>query len=387
MDNTPIIPKPVEIVPGMENDGQSIEYRDCYDYCGYWTLQIFLWLLIISEIVLLIILENKTHFLIWIILGTFVAFYILYICLELHSDNISTYLNNISTEQIYQILKKYIKSIPKVYVTVNCTHEEERYSTDSEGKTQTYYETVSSFYTSEEFPYLSARDVSGVFSLNFDDSKIYYLKLDLNFSLEYADDLTTQDISELRKYCYENFKDRDEDIEVSVSSEVPGIKKYKDLKLIKLGENDSYLANGCYFMLFTLLTLAEIYKIKFRSICAYKKFCIKKLVSSRNDITKLELEDEYKDRNPYLYIKNQAYFYEPNEYTYLNHDFKMPKKEEKKNPEQNNNAENYLYSTGNKNNNKGDNNIDTSNVNNNNINSGKSVELSEINNQGYIPPA
>ena len=267
-------------------------------------------------------------------------------------------------------------------------HEEERTSTDSNGP-YTYWVTVSSFGKSVEFPYLSARDVSGVFSLNFDDTKIYYLKLDLDFRVDEADDLTTQDISQQRKFYLEKYKDKDEDIDVSVISKVPGIRDRivnEDLKLIKLGENGSCLANRFCFKLFTFLTLAEIYKIYFRSICAYKQFCIKKLISSRNDITKPELDDEYKDRNPSLYIKKQAYFFEPNEYTYLNHDFQMLKKEEIKNPEQNNNAENYLYSTGDKNNNEGNNNINTNNVNNN-VNSGKSVELPEINNQGYIPPA
>ena len=385
MDNTPIITKPVETIPGIENEVHSIEDRDCCDFTCFWILQILLWLFIISEIVLLIIFEFKTNTLIWVILGVFAFFYIIYINMEINSDEPRYLRNIISIEQLYQILKKHIKSIPEIYIKVNCSHEE-RLSADSSGPEAYVRETT--FETSVDFPYLSTRDVSGVFSLNFDDKKIYYLKLDLDCSLEYADN-TRQDIGAYINYYYAKYRDKDVDISVNDEFRVPGVredKDYKDLKLIKLGEKGSCLANNCAFFLCTLLTLAELYKIYFRSICVYKKYYIRKLVSSRYDITKPEFEDVFKDRNPCIDIKNQAYFYEHNEYTYLNHKFPKPKKEEINNPEQNNNAQNYLYSTGDKNNNKDGNNIDTGNVDNN-INTGKSVELPEINNLGYIPPA
>ena len=131
----------------------------------------------------------------------------------------------------------------------------------------------------------------------------------------------------------ERNKNKDSEFDFYELKTIPGM---QNLNLIKIGESESCIANCCCFALFTFLTLAEIYKLYFNSICVYQKFKIRKLISTRYNITEQEFEEKYEKLNPQMNLIQQTYFFEPNEYNYLNNDFQvnLPTEEELQNSEQ-----------------------------------------------------
>ena len=53
--------------------------------------------------------------------------------------------------------------------------------------------------------------------------------------------------------------------------------------LIKLGVNDPFLLNY-FFILSTLLSYSEIYKLYFNYLCIFQRFKVRKLISTRYDL-------------------------------------------------------------------------------------------------------
>ena len=89
--------------------------------------------------------------------------------------------------------------------------------------------------------------------------------------------------------------------------------------MIKINDKNFPFVNYIWFCLFTVLVLTEFYKIYIRYICIYQKFIIRKIVSTRIDLSKDEKYDKY---NPQLNLITNDIFYESNDYNYLSNNFK-----------------------------------------------------------------
>ena len=415
--------------PEMFDQGEQKETKSCCGTVFRWIHQILLWLLIITEIILIITANSKNNFQIFIPLGFLGVLYIAYIIQELCTSPISQYLLNKSTDSgMYQKMRIYFSTPPEIAFSCECYHYETRTetSTDSEGNTTTttVTERVVTYREKLIFPYYSGRDVSGLFYLNCDKDNIRkkkYLKLELLVEVNFADALSCMDYENEKNIFIERNKNKDSEFDFYELKTIPGM---QNLNLIKIGESESCIANCCCFALFTFLTLAEIYKLYFNSICVYQKFKIRKLISTRYNITEQEFEEKYEKLNPQMNLIQQTYFFEPNEYNYLNNDFQvnLPTEEELQNSEQfKDKVPEYEISTGYGNYQPGviidkpgyDNSINPAPIalaqnlddyntlepnlideNDNDINNEKGVDLPVIHlnegfnktNQGYIPP-
>ena len=160
-----------------------------------------------------------------------------------------------------------------------------------------------------------------------------YLKLELLVDVNFADEVSYMDYENVKNNLIERNKHRDKEIKCHEINIIPGM---KNLNLIKIGKSGTCCANCCCFVLFTLLTLAEPYKLYFNSLCFYQKYKIRKLVSTRYDLAQPEFEEKYQKLNPQINLIKRSYSFEPNEYNYLNKDYqvKLPTQEEIKNAEQ-----------------------------------------------------
>ena len=92
-----------------------------------------------------------------------------------------------------------------------------------------------------------------------------------------------------------------------------------------------------YFYLFcTIITLAQMYKIYFRTFCIHKKFTIRKLISTRYDLSDPEYGQNYEPMNPQVSLNNLKFGYEPNKYIYTDiiYNPEIPSQYELKNAKQ-----------------------------------------------------
>jgi hypothetical protein len=75
---------------------------------------------------------------------------------------------------------------------------------------------------------------------------------------------------------------------------------------------------------FTILSFGQLYKRYISSKCIYQNFTIRKLISTRYDLSDEEFSKKYEAFNPQINLINQHFTYEPNTYTYINDIYKKP---------------------------------------------------------------
>ena len=147
--------------------------------------------------------------------------------------------------------------------------------------------------------------------------------------------------------------------------------------MVNIGNKEAVCINSSVFFIFTILSLAELYKFYFNSKCIHQKFTIKKIISTRYNLKEPEYGIRYQKSIPSIDLINKQYYFGPSEYTSLNYCYKidLPSKEEVENANENKiKIENM-------------NNIQINQQNNNEVIINNKNEHNNSNSEGNKPPA
>ena len=247
--------------------------RGCCKICVGWFLQI----LILAGIASLIFCAI-TKFKLWfIVLFVFVIIYAIYLY-KFFKANTFKFLSHISdSEGIYKILEKNFTQSPEIFVTIRCYHYIRT------GR-RNYRQSVTKLRKSFPFPYYSWKDISGLFLLNQDKAKKYpFLKLYLRYEINFADSISYSDLSMYKNILYQQYKDYDAHFSIYDDRIIPD---FKEFFLVTLDPNNipCCVSKGLY-ILFTIFFLGQFYKTYLQSKCFAKNFAIRKLFSTRFDLT------------------------------------------------------------------------------------------------------
>jgi hypothetical protein len=215
-------------------------------------------------------------------------------------------------------------------------YENKKYTyTDKYGKTQEGTRTVRvwGIMDVESMKYKSFRDVSGLLVLNcgkLNKRRKAYVDLEIKLEINFADTISYSDYEKAKTDFYHKGYHSDSYTQLSEEITVKGLKHHY---LLKIKDKEPCMINIYWFIIFTLFTLGQIYKIYFSIFCIHKKFTIRKLISTRYDLGNQEYGQNYEPMNPQLYINNLKYSYEPNIYIYTDTLFnpEIPSKNELKN--------------------------------------------------------
>jgi hypothetical protein len=201
----------------------------------------------------------------------------------------------------------------------NYHYEEETYTyTDDDGNTHTGTRTVRVWGVDnvESMKYKSFRDVSGLLVLNCGKSKKIrkaYVELEIKLEINFADTISYSDYEKAKIDFYHRKCHSDSYTQLSEEITVKGLKHYY---LLKIKDKELCMINIYWFIIFTLFTLGQIYKIYFSIFCIHKKFTIRKLISTRYDLGNPEYGQNYEPMNPQISINNLKFGNEPNKYIY-----------------------------------------------------------------------
>jgi len=315
----------IEVVnpPGMPDPGKEQE-QDFYWKCCCWFMQVVDWILL--SILIIIIINNSEFILIMAI--AFVIVHFIYIILEISSP-IGKYLCHKSYgEDIYQKMSIYFRTPPKIIFHCECYHNEVKQYTNKKVKTKK----VVNYTGNSEMPYRSGRDVSGLFYLNCDQveaQKKVYIKLKLIEEINFADTISILDYHNEINEFFANNRKKDVFFKFSEERNIPGLIHHN---LIKLRKDEPFLTKYFFFILSTLLTLSELYKLYFDYLCIFQKFKIRKLISTRYDLNQPDYQNKYRPLIPQINLINQIFNYQPQDYNYLNSnrndDLKLPTQKE-----------------------------------------------------------
>ena len=321
--------------PRNQSDQEVLDQGDQKEHnfywkCSCWFFQVVDWaMLIVAIIVSLYIKKFTIHIII-----AFIVVHIIYILLEIISP-ISKYLcHKSSSKGMYDNMLRNFRAYPIIHFYGKCYHNEIKYytTTDKFGKIHQHTKTVQVVTNEPEYkmPYYSERDVSGLFYLNCDRAIIKrkaYIKLKLKEEINFADPISFMDYQNEINAFYANNRYKDDYFDFEEKRYIPGLINHN---LIKLGETEPFLANYFFFILFTFLTLSEIYKIYFNSLCIFQRFTVRKIVSTRYDLNQPMYVEKYKPFAPQINLITQTFEYKPEDYNYLNNDYQpnLPTEEE-----------------------------------------------------------
>ena len=247
-----------------------------------WTIAILLWILIILFI-LSIVLKSKSGFL--LSASFFICFYFLYLIFQL-CHCCCGYGHFWSIRYTPEKMALAFKDLVKIKPTIgfNC---------------YLYQGNSLIFNYQREFPYYTFRDISGLLNLNYGNSEKFYLYLKIYTELDFCDEITKAD--------YENFKMQLEEEENRKYAKYK-LNEFKYLGyypnvIVEFGQSSPYKLS--LFIILSLLTVGHIY-LQIRD-GPYEKeiITIKKVISSRNNLSEPKFNELYNDLNPMININNQ----------------------------------------------------------------------------------
>ena len=170
--------------PVMLNQGVQNENTCCFS-CSSWAIQIITWFMLFNIILsfsgIYSFSGSDSDIVVSLAIGSFIFVYIIYLVFELKFSPTAKYLCNKNTdEDVYQNLGKFFRTPPEIKISCQCFHVKINIWGSSDNiivvpeRKVTYSETI-------DFPYFSARDVSGLFHLNYDRAN-FIIKNILNYN-------------------------------------------------------------------------------------------------------------------------------------------------------------------------------------------------------------
>ena len=302
-----------------------------------WLVSLLLWGLIgINSVSIYIykIIDDKD---IQTSIGVSIGLYVLYLILEFCSGTCRYLLNKRSNEGIKAKMGQLFKSRPEIRFYVECYHYETQYyyvrNSRGEQERRSRQVRVVTHRETQFFNYYSVRDISGLLNLNCNIAQIQrkcYIKLELDEEMNFADAISVSDYEREKEEFKERNRYRDDFMDFSEKWSLPGMVHHN---LIKIGDYEPCTVNFFWYFIFTLFTLAQIYKWHVSSFCIYQNYKIRKIISTRYNLHSEQYDSQYSKFNPQLNLVTLTIDYKPSYYTYLDtsRTVSLPTKEELEN--------------------------------------------------------
>ena len=304
-----------------QDDDIDTRYNYSCSSSLYKTLE---WVIILSLIVLILILlfwkEKKKNdlfrFSIVLFLGTASGvIYMLYLILELmdlciESDNLFV-KNSINKEQLKIELLQILNAKPKCSIKAYAYHNVVTafYNKNAQGYTTitTASYPIFSTHFDEPFELTSYKDISGELFLNVDEYKDkHFVIIKVNSTVEFYDTETEADAKKIENELYSQVKGKDSKDESEISLYIDKKEFNLNQKNLNLKEGEMPMFYGKrWYVLFTLILMAEWYKRYVDSFTATKTFKVKKIVSNHYDLNSDEMNSKYKDYEPRIKIGSE----------------------------------------------------------------------------------
>jgi len=226
--------------------------------------------------------------------------YMLYVIFECISEMVEFLEQFETNETIIDKMKNFVQSCPIISISLNNKNNDDGNSTFKSGD-----------YIKKNFNYKSCRDVSGKLILNslccFQKS---YVLLNVSYEIGFADNETLSDYyKEKEKLINENKNKYKHHYEINEQKYLFLLKTNQKILINKAAK---YFINRHMFMIFIFLSLGEIYKIIINYIGCSANFNIKKVVSSRDDLSGAGYNEIYDKFNPQLQLFGKEIKFEQN---------------------------------------------------------------------------
>jgi len=222
---------------------------------------------------------------------------LLYYIAQFCSSSCKYLFNKEESGKIYDYMERMFYTPMHKVMTIQCYHYESRQVRQQDSKGNVTYTTerirVDTHFATERYYYISWRDISGKFDLDVSGATSQqekpFVKLHLKLVMKLADDGTESDFYyQKRSFIHRNNLDTHYDF-----NEALQLAGYKEYTLVRVTDFNPPCFGGAWFILFTLLTFAEFYKIHLDKYSIVQDFDIAKVVSSRRDLNNPQYVQQY----------------------------------------------------------------------------------------------
>ena len=270
--------------------------------------QLFLWNALIRTL-----LDNSKS-------RIFIIFYFLYLIIEFTSKNSSYLYNKKSISELYDRLKFIFKTQPTLNISCKCYHYEnslvEEEDENGNKKLVNQRKKFTTYSGSQNFPYYSSRDISGLFFFDTNDeifkNKVY-LKLNISTEVRFNDPVSFSDYQIFKSNFLIQNKCRDQQMDYKENFYVPNLKKNN---LISLRDEEPGYINFFVFLLFVLIGMGEVFQSYLDYLSVEGNYKIKKIVSTRYDLNSEKCSRIYINDNPAIKFGDKEFNFQKEDYCY-----------------------------------------------------------------------
>ena len=216
--------------------------------------------------------------------------YIIYLILEFSSPILKYLFNKETKITFLEKMKKIFKKRPSLELKSNNKNSDNN---------------------NFKFILISSRDISGNFIYNTKNKFKKFILLKLKQDIIFGDEFTSFDYYMQKEKFIKESKEENEKCKIKEIITIRGVEKYN---MLKINESNSIMANHIVYIIFTILTLVEIYKFYINCICIYGEFTIRKVISSLNDLSQSSEYNKYNPRINENLIDSRIYNYINNNY-------------------------------------------------------------------------
>ena len=235
-----------------------------------------------------------------LILG--VISYIIYIYQKFHTTTF-TYISAKSDKKIKEKIGEFFQAKPSLFLKIQLFHYEKKYFKGSYTDSIVYTHNYKS-----KFNYEFWRDISGNIKLDIKKSFYkYYVILKVNQELIFIDSDTLGDYNKFEECFIQGNQDKDSYYKFSRYIEIEGM---KDINIINLNEKEPPFVRYCWYIIFSFLSLAILYKLYIWIISVDQTITIRKIISNRNDLINNPIYNKY---NPQVKFFDEVKSYGKND--------------------------------------------------------------------------
>ena len=279
-------------------------------YCDYRSIftEIILWILTFGIWAVIVVACVKS--LLFLILAA--VLYGFYLLFELCSYLMGILSHQKSPEEINKIVGELFRSIPSINFSCDIYTVDKR--TDRDGTEYEDRKYVRS--ETDELHIFSSRDVSG--TLYFRPGESSFVMLNLQSEINFADTISYSDYKEKRdkiKNYTPPFGDESEFHEYITIGDIAN----EDFLVNIYGGKSCFLSKYTYIF-FVILTLGQIYKLILLFVVKRMSFVIKKVISTRYDISG---DSKYIPYNPILIFPSKTFEYDKSDICHIDKSIKV----------------------------------------------------------------
>ncbi len=291
----------------QEEAQQNNKCNGCRSKSCKWAIQSFLWTFWIFFLLKFGVwgIGTTTLIILLVGLGFFSFIYSLCFCFS----HTCQYLKNLRTSNgVVTYLSSIFYKPGFITFYAECYHYVSSYHRHRNGSTSRSRRKVVTYTETRRFPFKSWRDISGEFNLDLthlsDPNAKPLLKLELQKSIEFADDGTEDDYEYFRESMRYRIQHIDTNYNLEEKAEIAGLESFN---LVNLSDSIPCGIGMFWFIISLFFFLAEIYKVFFNKHCNYYKFKIRKLISTVNDLNVDVNSAEYQKDVPRVVIHKEDF--------------------------------------------------------------------------------